>query len=173
MIHMATPAPAPEDDPEDPFLFAPVPTPSRATGWTSDKQICFIESLRRTGVIARAARSVGMSASAAYQLRKRAGPDSGFARAWDAALDEAQMMAIDAIREQGFGPRREAVWFRGRQVGWRTRSNDRLLFAALRGMDGMHARFTRAGHSLADFACEDDAPRNDIAPSRNNGTEPP
>ena len=106
MFHSDSAAPS-EERYEDPFLFAPVPTPSRASGWTADRQIAFIESLRRTGVIARAARSVGMSASAAYQLRKRAGADSGFVRAWDAALDEAQCKALDAIREQGFGPRSE------------------------------------------------------------------
>lgn len=51
-----------------------------------------------------AERSVGMTAGAACQLRKRAGPDSGFVRAWNRALDEAQCEAIDEIRTRGFGP---------------------------------------------------------------------
>lgn len=171
MVHAAPPNAAPTEPPEDLLLFTPVPTPSRVTGWTSDKQIAFIESLRRTGVIAKAARSVGMSASAAYQLRKRAGAE-GFARAWDCALEEAQCRAVDAVMGMGFEPQREAVWYRGRQVGTRLRRNERLLFAALRGLDGINGRFVAAGHRVHDHFPED-APGNEVTSERNEIAHPP
>ena len=51
--------------------------------------VCFILMLARTGKVAAAARSVGMSRESAY--RRRARPDGApFARAWDRALDDAR-----------------------------------------------------------------------------------
>lgn len=66
----------------DPFItFDPVPSAStRHDGWTPLKQRAFIHALAQTGIVSRAARSVGMSPKSAYALLKRAGPDSHFAQ---------------------------------------------------------------------------------------------
>jgi hypothetical protein len=148
--------------------------PPRAGGWSAARQIAFIDCLRRIGVVAAAARSVGMSAGAAYQLRKRAGPDSGFSRAWDQALDEAQSEAFDAARTHGFGPIREPVFRCGRQTGWRERYNNKLLFAALRAMDGISGRFAaRHGVSAAEASLGMQSESNEVAPTRNNIADSP
>ncbi|MDP5278550.1 hypothetical protein Q9Q95_06415 [Sphingomonas sp. DG1-23] len=146
--------------------------PPRAGGWSAERQIAFVDCLRRIGVVAAAARSVGMTASAAYQLRKRAGPGSGFARAWDQALDEAQCEAIDAARALGYGPIREPMFRAGRQIGWRERYDNRLLYAALRALDGASRRFERRYHAdpaevLAAVL------RNEVTPTRNNIADSP
>jgi hypothetical protein len=133
--------------PDTLLRFTPHAMPPRAGGWSAERQIAFVECLRRIGVVAAAARSVGMTAGAAYQLRRRAGRDSGFVRAWDQALDEAHSRALDAAQARGFGPIREAMFRAGRQVGWRERYDNKLLFAALRALDGASGRFDRAQHA--------------------------
>ncbi|AQR73195.1 hypothetical protein [Sphingomonas sp. LM7] len=163
-----------QEEPDNLLLFTPHPMPARAGGWSAERQIAFIECLRRIGVVAAAARSVGMTAAAAYQLRKRAGPDSGFSRAWGHALDEAQCVAIDEIRTRGFGPVREAMFRGGRQVGWRERYDNRLLFAALRAMDGASGRFeARHGVSVTEALLRARGESNEVAPIRNNVAGPP
>jgi len=110
----------------------------------------------------------------AYRLRKRAGPDSGFSRAWDRALDEAQNEALDQARTHGYGPIREPVFRGGRQVGWRNRYNHKLLFAALRAMDGASGRFeARHGCTPAEAFLRAQGESNEVAPTRNNIADSP
>ena len=124
------------DAPDDLLLFAPVPTAYRgANGWSSEVQRAFIAALARTGVVTAAARSVGRSPRSAYQLRKRAGEDSPFARAWVEAQSRAHEQVVDAASALATEPRRAEVWYRGRHVGYRTVWENRLAFAALRAMD--------------------------------------
>lgn len=133
-------------DPDDLLLFAPVPTSYRgANGWTAKVQRAFVAALARTGVVAAAARSVGRSRESAHRLRKRAGEDSGFARAWDIAQDRAADRVIDDDLAAASEPRRVEVWHRGRHVGWRTVFADRLAFAALRTLDRREERWAAAG----------------------------
>jgi len=121
------------EPPDDLLLFAPVATAYRgANGWSSDVQRAFVGALARCGVVAAAARSVGRSASSAYRLRNRAGTDSPFARAWDAAMMRAAGDALDMTMSGGIVARRTEVYYRGRMVGWRTHHDDRLAVAALR-----------------------------------------
>lgn len=65
--------------------FLPVPLRARADGWSEERQAAFIGLLAETGCVAEAARRVGLSRVAAYQLRRRTGAES-FAHAWDAVL---------------------------------------------------------------------------------------
>ena len=132
-------------DTDDPLLFAPVPVRPQANGWSPEVQRAFIDALSTMGVVAAAARSVGRTARSAHLLRVRAGPGSGFARAWAAALSQAGAMAIDRAVALGEGKVREPVFHRGRQVGWRDRHDNRVLFAALRALDGLHDARERAG----------------------------
>ncbi|HEX8484618.1 MAG TPA: hypothetical protein VF643_04465 [Sphingomonas sp.] len=118
------------------LLFTPVQTTYRgANGWSSEVQRAFVAALARSGVVAAAARSVGRSASSAYQLRRRAGVESSFALAWDEAQRRATEAAMDLALADGMHVRRTEVYYRGRHVGWRTVHDDRLLCAALNAFD--------------------------------------
>jgi hypothetical protein len=154
-------------DLEDPIRFTPHPMPPRAGGWSAERQIAFIVCLRRIGVVAAAARSVGMGVRSAYQLRDRAGPDSSFARAWAAALDEGRMRAVDEIVARGFGARRVPMLRHGRQVGWREVHDNRLLFAALRALDGGSTRFEAAQGCTPEAHFHAGDRRNNVARRRN------
>ena len=134
-------------DPHDSLLlFTPVATHYRgANGWSSEVQRAFVAALARCGVVAAAARSVGRSASSAYQLRKRAGPAHAFTLAWDEAQRRAGEEALDKAMAGGMVERRTAVWHRGRQVGWRMSYDNRLGYAALRALDRQALRWSAAG----------------------------
>ena len=132
--------------PDDLLLFAPVPTAYRgANGWSAEVQRAFVGALARCGTVAAAARSVGRSPSSAYQLRRRAGDDAGFTRAWDEAQARASEEALDASMAGGMRVSRTEVWHRGRHVGWRTSQDNRLAYAALRALDRRDARWAADG----------------------------
>ena len=134
------------DEPDSLLLFTPVQTTYRgANGWSSEVQRAFVAALARTGVVAAAARSVGRSPSSAYQLRRRAGEDSGFARAWDEAQSRGSEEALDASMAGGMQVRRTEVWHRGRHVGWRTAHDNRLAYAALRALDRRDRSWSASG----------------------------
>lgn len=117
----------------DPFAFTPVPSASnRRDGWTPEKQRDFIHELSRIGVVAAAARAVGMSPKSAYALLKRASKESGFARAWNAAVKQGRSRATDTAIDRALNGVATPIFYRGRQVGERRRFNDRLLITALR-----------------------------------------
>lgn len=122
------------------LAFTPVPLArARRDGWSATRQRRFIALLYRTGVVAAAAKRVGMSAKSAYLLRKRAGAES-FAAAWDRALDEARLRAFEAamqvVTQGGVTPR----YYRGRFVGTIRGFDYAMLIAALRGSEGIRAR---------------------------------
>jgi hypothetical protein len=123
---------APPDDPAGGLAppFTPVPVRARHDGWTPDRQRKFIHALAVMGVVARAAKAVGVSATAAYKLRDRADA-AEFAAAWDLALtmgrDRAFEVAIDRATNGITVPR----FYRGRQVGTRHRYDYRLALAAI------------------------------------------
>jgi hypothetical protein len=117
--------------------FLPVPVRARADGWTQERQGRFVGYLAETGCVTVAARSVGMSRIAAYQLRARAGAE-GFARAWDAVL------AIRAARRDGLPRPRKRNFTPGE-----------LLEAALDGpvvVTMRRGRFVRARRVPCDIA---------------------
>ncbi len=108
-------------------------------------QRAFVAALAQSGVVAAAARSVGRSPSSAYRLRRRAGEDSGFARAWDEAQARGGDEALDASMAGGMTARRTEVYHRGRFAGWRTTYDNRLAYAALRALDRRDARWAEHG----------------------------
>lgn len=121
--------------PRDLLAFTPVPgARARHDGWLPERQRGFIDALARLGLVNAAARSVGMSAKSAYALRKRAGEDSSFARAWDAAVGEGRAQALDTGIERAIHGERIPVFYRGREVGHRIRYDSRLLIAAMRAV---------------------------------------
>ncbi|HBK16573.1 MAG TPA: LysR family transcriptional regulator [Erythrobacter sp.] len=82
--------------PQSPHSASARPDNSR---WTGDKAAEFIKVLAGCGMVARAARSVGMSRQAAYRLRARA---PQFAFLWDEAVKVAA--ARKAAARRGRGP---------------------------------------------------------------------
>lgn len=86
----------------------------------------------RIGVVAAAAKAVRMSPKSAYALLKRAGEESSFARAWDAARREGRSRARDTAIDRALNGVATPIFYRGRKVGERRRFNDRLVIAALR-----------------------------------------
>ena len=75
--------------------FTPVPMArARHDGWTPQRQRMFIAALSATGTVNSAARSVGMTRMAAYNLRKREGAES-FGQAWDLAIDSGRARVFD------------------------------------------------------------------------------
>lgn len=118
----------------DPFPFTPVPTTPRHDGWTAPKQRAFIDLLAECGVVAAAAKAVGMSPRSAYALRKR--PDAAsFAAAWDDALACGRGASLSRAIERAIDGEVRRVYYRGRPVGEYRVYNNRLLIAALRAID--------------------------------------
>lgn len=127
----APPSAVDSHDDADPLAFAPAPSAStRHDGWTPERQRRFVAALGVMGVVGRAARSVGMSATSAYKLRARVGAD-GFAAAWDAALDQGRERAWDVAMDRALNGVVVPRFYRGRQVGVSRRFDYRLALAAL------------------------------------------
>ncbi|WP_374943042.1 hypothetical protein [Sphingomonas sp.] len=114
------------------LAFTPVPTAStRRDGWTPDRQRAFLVQLARCGVVAAAAKAVGMSPKSAYTLPKRPGAES-FAAAWNAAVDVGLCRARDTAIDRALEGVARPVFYRGCQVGEYRTYNDALLIAAMR-----------------------------------------
>lgn len=119
----------------DPFAFDPVPSAStRHDGWTPERQRLFIAALRKIGVVSYAAEAAGMSRKSAYALLKRAGPGSGFARAWAEAQAAGRASTFFTAVERAIDGVEEPYFYRGIQRGSRVYDN-RLLIAALRSIE--------------------------------------
>jgi hypothetical protein len=91
----------------------------RHDGWTVEKQYAFIEALAETGVVEEAYRRVGMSRTAADNLRRKP-RGAPFGRAWEAALD----YSLYRIEKEAHARARRGVarpiFHKGEQVGeWR------------------------------------------------------
>jgi hypothetical protein len=113
------------------FPFTPVPVRRRHDGWTVDKQYAFIEALAETGIVEEACRRVGMSRTAADNLRHRP-CGAPFRRAWEAALD----YSLHRIEEEAFLRSRRGVarpiFYKGEQVGEWRHYDERLTMFLLR-----------------------------------------
>lgn len=109
---------------------APVPAP--AHGWTPERKALFLDRLSAHGNARAACRSVGLSAEAAYKLRRR---DVLFARAWAAAVVLGRDASIQALAERAVEGVEEEIYYRGELIGTRRRYDSRLLLAHLARLD--------------------------------------
>ncbi|SEN19663.1 hypothetical protein SAMN05192583_2207 [Sphingomonas gellani] len=136
MSHRSEPSPhspaasSPGDDPLTAIPFTPVATSGRRDGWTPERQHRFIAALSVMGVVARAAKAVGMSAAAAYRLRAREDAED-FAIAWDMAIDRGRDRAYVIAVDRAMNGVTTPIFFKGRQIGTRHHYDNRLLMAAL------------------------------------------
>ena len=115
--------------------FVPVPLArSRRDGWTPERQRAFLRALRDTGVVAAAARSVGMGVTSAYNLRRRKGAES-FANAWAAVEHQARDRALEVVMHEAMHGTTRPRFYRGRFVGTRFGFDTQLALRALRAFD--------------------------------------
>ena len=140
-------APPEPYDPAD-YRWVPVRRKPRYDGWTEEKQRRFIEVLADTGQVRLAAKAVGMSRENAYKLR-RAAHGAAFARAWDAAREQAGSFIEDVAFERALEGIEQPVFDEfGQVVATRRVFNDRLLMFLLRSLKP--ERYAR--HALASLA---------------------
>jgi hypothetical protein len=138
-MHESSPPDPPEIEDDLPD-FTPVPlTRHRHDGWTPERQRGFIAALARTGVVAQAARSVGMSSASAYNLRRRPHAES-FALAWDMVEDEARNRALAFVVDQAMYGSTRPRFYRGKFVGTIHSFETRLALAAARAAFSMPPR---------------------------------
>lgn len=130
-----SPIPHPSEDEDDLPAFTPVPMArSRRDGWTPERQRGFIAALAESGIVARAARAVGMSAKSAYVLRRRPDAES-FAIAWDMVEDAARARALAFVMDHVINGATRPRFYRGKFVGTVHRFENRMAMAALRALD--------------------------------------
>jgi hypothetical protein len=102
---------------------------NRADGWSAARQSAFLSHLADNGVVADAARSVGMSVSGGYALRRTA-RGYGFDLGWEAALLIARRVVADALMTAAIKGE-TARWVREDGVTTYTRQNTRLSLTLL------------------------------------------
>ena len=127
--------------------FKPAMLRARAGGWTPARQRGFIAALAETANVRVAARSVGLSARAAYLLRAR--PEAaGFRDAWDEVIAVGHACAHDAAMSRAMNGTVEPVFYHGVKVGERRRDDDGLLIRLINRGDRLLARRDRSSHSF-------------------------
>ena len=132
------------DSRPQPLAFTPVDCRARHDGWTPERQQRFIAALCTLGRVGAAARAIGMSPKSAYALRRRAGADSEFGRAWDAALSRNHHATLEQVLPLALDGELVPIFYGGRQVGQYRRYDTRLALTVLRA----HAiRGTRPGEA--------------------------
>lgn len=129
----------------------------RGAGWTPDRQRKFIEALASSACVTEAAASVGLSATSAYNLRRR--PDAqAFRLAWDAAIDFGMRRLVDAALARAVHGVAVPIFWKGEQVGERREYPEHLAMFLMRAHDparfgAQHAaaprHFDAAGQHLA------------------------
>ncbi|MDZ3830761.1 MAG: hypothetical protein U0S50_02950 [Sphingopyxis sp.] len=106
----------------------------RSSGWTPDRQRKFIEALASCACVTEAAASVGLSATAAYNLRRR--PDAAaFRHAWDAAIDFGMRRLVDAALARAVHGVAVPIFYKGEQVGERREYPEHLAMFLMRAHD--------------------------------------
>lgn len=118
-------------DPEA-YDWVPVLRKRRKDGWTPERQRAFIGALADSGEVLAAARSVGMSDTAAYTLRRAPGAE-GFAAAWEAALAASSGRLVDIAFDRAInGVDDPIIDKEGNHIYTKRKYNDRLLMFLIR-----------------------------------------
>ncbi len=106
--------------------------PTRHDGWTPARKVQFLEALAQDGNVRAACARVGLSAEAAYRLRRR---DPLFARAWAAAQLQARPIVGEVLGTRAIEGVEEQIWYRGELRGTQRRYDSRLLLAHMLRLD--------------------------------------
>ncbi len=120
-------------DPDDPLLaFKPVPHKApRRNSITPKRQRAFIAQLAATGIVTDAARHIGASTEALYNLRIKAGAEE-FRAAWDAAVDHAMARVEGAAVQRSIEGVERPIVSGGKLLGWYRVHNEALVMFMLR-----------------------------------------
>jgi hypothetical protein len=120
-------------DPDDPLLsFKPVPHKApRRNSITPARQRAFIAQLAATGIVTEAARHIGASFEALYNLRSKAGAEE-FRAAWDAAIDHAMARVEGAAVQRSIEGVERPIVSGGKLLGWYRVHNEALVMFMLR-----------------------------------------
>ena len=131
----------PEPSPDDPLLgFRPFLHPCpRRNSITPDRQRAFIAALAASGSVRQAARAIGASVEALYNLRARGGAE-GFAEAWEKAIDLGIARLEDTALARAIEGEVRPVVARGEIIGEYRVHNEALVMFLLR-----HRRAARYG----------------------------
>lgn len=115
---------------DDPLLdFAPVPhVAPRRNSITGERQRAFVAAC---GVLAQAAKHIGVSLEALYKLRNRPGAE-GFRAAWDMAVDRAIARLEHSTLARALEGEERMVVSGGKVLGSERRFSDRLAMFFLR-----------------------------------------
>jgi hypothetical protein len=139
------PTPIPYDPAE--YRWVPVRRRPRSDGWTEEKQRRFIEVLADTGRVALAAKAVGLSRQAAYEL-KRSAEGAAFSRAWDAARLHAGALLEDIAFDRAIEGREENVFNEcGEVIATKHVPDNRMLTFLLKHL--LPDRYGNAGAAVA------------------------
>lgn len=112
--------------------FAPVPRRfNRGDVWTEDVQRTFIAVLADCGSVEGACRFVGRSTASAYRLRRHP-LGTGFAAAWQAAVDFGMKLLEDFAMDRAINGVEVPVFLNGGQVVMRRHHNENLVMFMLR-----------------------------------------
>ncbi|MEM8918572.1 MAG: hypothetical protein AAGE37_06880 [Pseudomonadota bacterium] len=139
------------DDPPNPLIpsYNPGNRKIRHDGWTPARTRTFLATLRQTGCVTDAARTIGMSTASGYRLRKR---DAVFRAAWDAALADARRGLIAVAHERAVVGRETVIIRKGVEVERRIQPSDAMLALLIKhgDMGGDGAGRQRVGNRTAD-----------------------
>ena len=94
-----------------------------------DWKPAFIEALRATGNVTRAAKYAGRSRNQAYHVRRQS---EDFAAQWDDALEEATDLLDAEARRRAVTGTDKPVFYKGEVVGSITKYSDSLLMFLLK-----------------------------------------
>lgn len=136
--------------PDDPVLgFAPYEHPHpRSNSITPDLQREFIAALAATGVVKQAARLVGKSLEALYNLRARPGAE-GFAAAWDAARARFGERLHDFASARVMEGDERPIVSQGRILGWHTVYDyPTIRFMLRHNLPAIYSAELRPGHPV-------------------------
>jgi hypothetical protein len=118
-------------EPAPRIAFEPAQLRPRHDGWTAERQIAFIETLVATKCVDQTCRRVGMSDTAAYELRNRS-CGAAFRKAWDIAL-ECQLDRVEhGAVERALNGVPRPIFYKGEQVGEWRHFDERLTMFLLR-----------------------------------------
>jgi hypothetical protein len=109
----------------------PPPRRHRRDGLTLERQQQFIERYRETGSITDAARLVGISRTAVYNLYNSA-DGAAFRAALDEAFRDIDLLLESTAVDRAVNGQEEIVYHKGRRVGVRWKYDNKLLMSLLR-----------------------------------------
>ena len=118
-------------EPKPLISFQPAPVRPRHDGWTTERQLAFVEKLADTNSITAACKHVGMSRESVRKLRRRPG-GRAFRDACDAALDCGYAAIEEAAAERSRNGVPRPIFYKGEQVGEYRHFDERLTMFLLR-----------------------------------------